>query len=193
MNAYNRCSIRHYQGHIPKFGERVFVDDSAVIIGDVEIGNDSSIWPCSVVRGDMHYIRIGERTSIQDGSILHITHAGPYNAKGWPLLIGDDCTVAHRAVLHGCHLGDRVLIGMGAIVMDGAIIENDVVLAANGLVPPGKTLQGGFLYVGSPARQIRRLTEQELAFFTYSATNYVRLKDQHLSELNKQNEEKKQD
>jgi carbonic anhydrase/acetyltransferase-like protein (isoleucine patch superfamily) len=174
--------IRSYQGKTPQLGQKVFVDPSAVVLGDVSIGDDSSIWPLVVVRGDMHRIRIGARSSIQDGSVLHITHAGPFNPDGFPLLIGDDVTVGHQAMLHGCTIGNRILIGMGSMVMDGAVIEDEVVLGAGSLVPPGKTLHSGYLYVGRPARQVRPLTEKELAFFTYSAGNYVRLKDQHLQE-----------
>ncbi|QLC73032.1 gamma carbonic anhydrase family protein [Pseudomonas sp. LPB0260] len=175
-------AIRSYQQFTPQLGERVFVDASAVILGDVEIGDDSSVWPLVVIRGDMHSIRIGERSSVQDGSVLHITHAGPFNPGGYPLNIGDDVTVGHKVTLHGCSVGNRVLIGMGSIVMDGVVIEDEVVLGAGSLVPPGKRLQSGYLYVGSPARQARPLTEQERSYFRYSADNYVRLKDQHLME-----------
>ena len=175
-------AIRTYQDHRPKLGERAFVDHSAVVIGDVEIGADSSVWPLTVIRGDMHRIRIGARTSVQDASVLHITHAGPFNPEGFPLLIGDDVTIAHKVMLHGCSIGSRVLIGMGSIVMDGAVVEDDVMVGAGSLVPPGKRLASGFLYVGSPVKQVRPLTDKERAFFTYSAGNYVKLKDQHLAE-----------
>ncbi|AOZ12977.1 gamma carbonic anhydrase family protein [Pseudomonas lundensis] len=175
-------SIRPFQQHTPVLGERAFVDRSAVVIGDVEIGADSSVWPLTVIRGDMHRIRIGARTSVQDGCVLHITHAGPFNPDGFPLLIGDDVTIAHKVMLHGCTVGSRVLIGMGSIVMDGAVIEDDVIVGAGSLVPPGKRLDSGFLYVGSPVRPVRALTDKEKAFFTYSAGNYVKLKDQHLAE-----------
>ena len=119
-------SIRPFQQHTPTLGERAFVDRSAVVIGDVEIGADSSVWPLTVIRGDMHRIRIGARTSVQDGCVLHITHAGPFNPAGFPLLIGDDVTIAHKVMLHGCTVGSRILIGMSSIVMDGAVIEDDV-------------------------------------------------------------------
>ena len=175
-------AIRTYQDHRPKLGERAFVDRSAVVIGDVEIGADSSVWPLTVIRGDMHRIRIGARTSVQDASVLHITHAGPFNPEGFPLLIGDDVTIAHKVMLHGCSIGSRVLIGMGSIVMDGAVVEDDVIVGAGSLVPPGKRLASGFLYVGSPVKQVRPLTDKERAFFTYSAGNYVKLNDQHLAE-----------
>jgi len=175
-------AIRTYQGMTPRLGERVFVDASAVLIGDVELGADSSVWPLVTIRGDMHRIRIGARSSVQDGSVLHITHAGPFNPDGYPLLIGADVTIGHKAILHGCTVGDRVLIGMGTIVMDGAVIEDEVVLGAGSLVPPGKRLEGGYLYVGSPVKQARPLTDKEKAFFAYSAANYVKLKDLHLAE-----------
>ena len=183
MRHYTAHSVRTYQGMTPRLGARVLVDPSAVVIGDVVIGDDSSVWPMSVVRGDMHRIRIGARTSIQDGSVLHITHAGPYNPEGFPLTIGDDCTIAHRVVLHGCSIGNRVLVGMGSIVMDGAVVEDDVIIGANALVPPGKHLPGGYLYVGSPAKPARPLTDGERAFFTYGANNYVKLKDKHIHDL----------
>ena len=175
-------AIRTYQGKTPSLGERVFVDPSAVLIGDIELGADSSVWPLVTIRGDMHRIRIGSRTSIQDGSVLHITHAGPFNPDGFPLTIGDEVTVGHKVLLHGCTVGNRVLVGMGCIVMDGAVIEDEVILGAGSLVPPGKVLESGFLYVGSPAKQARPLTDKERAFFAYTAGNYVKLKDQHIAE-----------
>ncbi|KIL03525.1 gamma carbonic anhydrase family protein [Stutzerimonas balearica] len=175
-------SIRSFQQHTPKLGARVFVDPTAVVLGDVEIGEDSSVWPLTVIRGDMHRIRIGARSSIQDGSVLHITHAGPYNPDGFPLTIGDEVTVGHKVTLHGCTLGSRILVGMGSIVMDGAVVEDEVIIAAGSLVPPGKRLESGYLYVGSPVKQARPLTDKERSFFAYTAGNYVRLKDGYLAE-----------
>lgn len=175
-------NIRPYQGMTPKLGERVFVDPSAVVLGDVEIGDDSSVWPLVVIRGDMHRIRIGRCSSIQDGSVLHITHAGPYNPDGFPLIIGDHVTIGHQAMLHGCTIGNRVLVGMGAMIMDGAVVEDEVIVGAGSLVPPGKTLKSGYLYVGRPAKPQRELTQQEREFFTYTAENYSRLKDKHRAE-----------
>lgn len=175
-------AIRSFQQHTPALAERVFVDRSAVVIGDVELGADSSVWPLTVIRGDMHRIRIGQRTSVQDASVLHITHAGPFNPDGFALLIGDDVTIGHKVMLHGCTLGSRILVGMGSTVMDGAVVEDEVIIGAGSLVPPGKRLASGFLYVGSPVRQARALTDKERAFFTYTAGNYVKLKDQHLAE-----------
>lgn len=173
-------SLRTYQHHTPNMGERVYVDPAAVVIGDVTLGDDSSVWPCAVIRGDMHRIRIGARTSVQDGAILHITHAGQFNDEGWPLTIGDDVTIGHSVNLHGCTVGNRVLIGIGSIVLDGAIVEDEVVIGAGTLVPPGKVLESGYMYMGSPCKKIRPLKEKEKAFFTYSANNYVALKETFL-------------
>lgn len=175
-------AIRPYKNSTPTLGERVYVDPASVVIGDVAIGDDSSVWPCAVIRGDMHRIRIGARTSVQDGAILHITHAGQFNEDGWPLTIGDDVTIGHSVNLHGCAIGNRVLIGIGSIILDGAVVEDDVVIGAGSLVPPGKTLESGYMYMGSPCKQVRPLKEQEKAFFTYSANNYVGLKDEFIAD-----------
>jgi carbonic anhydrase/acetyltransferase-like protein (isoleucine patch superfamily) len=183
MRHHTPMSLRGFQGHAPQIGLRVLIDPSAVVQGQVVLGDDVSIWPQVSIRGDMHHISIGERTSVQDGCVLHITHAGPFNPDGWPLAIGSDVTIGHCAVLHGCSVGNRVLVGMSAIVMDGAVVEDDVIIAAGALVAPGKRLRSGHLYAGSPAREARPLSEKELAYFTYSANNYVKLKDQHIAEL----------
>ncbi|MFE8070437.1 gamma carbonic anhydrase family protein [Marinobacteraceae bacterium S3BR75-40.1] len=177
------ADIRSHKGHSPKLGERVWLDPSAVVIGDVELGDDCSVWPMTVIRGDMHRIRIGRRCSIQDGSVLHITHASDFNPGGWPLIIGDEVTIGHKALLHGCEVGSRVLVGMGAIIMDGAVVEDEVIIAAGALVPPGKRLESGYLYRGSPAKQARELTEKEKSFFSYTAGNYVKLKDEYLNNV----------
>ena len=174
--------IRSYQGTSPLIADNVYVDPSAIVIGDVEIGEYSSIWPLAVIRGDVHGIRIGQRTSVQDGSVLHVTHAGPYNPAGFPLLIGDDVTIAHKVTLHGCTIGNRVLIGMSTTILDGATIEDEVVIGAGTLVPPGKRLQGRSLYRGSPAQRVRSLSAEELAMLRYSAEHYVRLKDRYLGD-----------
>jgi carbonic anhydrase/acetyltransferase-like protein (isoleucine patch superfamily) len=172
-------AVRPYQGHTPQYHASVFIDPAAVVIGDVTLGADSSVWPLAVIRGDMHRITIGERTSIQDGSVLHITHAGPFNPEGFPLTIGSDVTVGHNVCLHGCTIGDRVLVGIGSIVLDGAVVEDEVVIGAGTLVPPGKRLESGYLYMGSPCQQVRPLKPQEREFFTYSAGNYVALKNSY--------------
>lgn len=182
-NSTALLNIRPHKGKRPVLGARVFVDPSAVVLGDVEIGEDSSVWPCTVIRGDMHRIRIGSRTSIQDGSVLHITHASDYNPAGHPLLIGDEVTVGHSVNLHGCQIGNRVLIGIGSTVLDGAVIEDEVIIGAGSVVPPGKRLESGFLYVGAPCKQARPLKDSEKSFFKYSANNYVKLKDEHIEEL----------
>ncbi|MGI9275875.1 MAG: gamma carbonic anhydrase family protein [Endozoicomonas sp.] len=173
-------SIRSFRGHTPRLGSQVFIDSTALVLGDVSIGEDSSVWPMAVVRGDMHSISIGARTSIQDGSVLHITHKSTYNPNGFSLKVGNEVTVGHKATLHGCEIHDRCLIGIGAIIMDGAVVEEEVIVAAGCLVPPGKRLQSGFLYKGNPAKMVRPLTEQERSFFSYSAGNYVRLKNEYL-------------
>lgn len=170
-----------FRGYHPELGARVMIDPLALVLGDVKLGDDVSVWPGAVVRGDMHRIRIGARTSVQDGAVLHITHASDFNPDGYPLTIGDDVTIGHQACLHGCTLGNEVLVGIGARVLDGAVVEDQVVIGAGTLVPPGKTLLSGYLYMGSPARQARALTDKERQFFRYSAANYVRLKDDYLA------------
>ena len=173
-------TIRKFNQHTPQLGSKVFVDPTALVVGDVEIGEDSSIWPMAVLRGDVHSIRIGARTSIQDGTVCHVTHAGPYDPEGHDLFVGDNVTVGHKAILHGCRIESNCLIGMGTVVMDGAIVREHAIIGANSLVAPGRELEGGYLWVGSPARKIRKLTEEEIKFFKYSADNYVKLKDQYL-------------
>ncbi|WP_386081480.1 gamma carbonic anhydrase family protein [Vreelandella sp. F11] len=175
-------ALRCYQGMEPQLGERVYIDPASVVIGDVVMGDDCSVWPMTVIRGDMHRIRIGARTSVQDGSVLHITHASDFSPDGFPLTIGDDVTIGHKAILHGCTLGSRILVGMGAIVMDGAVVEDEVIIAAGAVVTPGKHLESGYVYAGNPAKALRPLKDKERAFFPYTAGNYVKLKDRFLAE-----------
>lgn len=175
-------TIHAFRGIQPKFGERVMVAAEAFVLGSVTLGDDVSVWPGAVIRGDMHRIEVGERTSVQDGAVLHITHASDYNPDGHPLVIGSEVIIGHQACLHGCTIGNQVLIGIGATVLDGAIVESQVVIAAGALVPPGKRLARGFMYKGSPAKQARPLTDSEKAYFKYSAGNYVALKDDYLAE-----------
>lgn len=176
-------TLRTFRGHTPQLGERVYIDPACVVLGDVALGDDCSVWPMAVIRGDMHRIRIGARCSVQDGSVLHITHASDFNPGGHPLTIGDDVTIGHKAILHGCTVGDRVLVGMGATVMDGAVVEEEVIIAAGALVTPGKRLESGHVYAGNPAKPLRPLKESERAFFRYTAGNYVKLKDQYLADV----------
>lgn len=175
-------TIRSYKGITPTYDNSVYIDESSVLVGDITLGKDSSVWPLVAARGDVNYIRIGERTNIQDGSVLHLTRASKSNPDGYPLIIGDDVTVGHKVMLHGCQLGNRILVGMGAIVMDNAVVEDDVIIGGGSLVPPNKRLESGYLYVGSPVKQARPLTEQELAFLKISADNYVQLKGEYLAE-----------
>jgi len=165
---------------IPKIGERTYVDEAAVVIGDVVIGDDSSLWPMVVARGDVHSIRIGHRTNIQDGSVLHVTSDNEFTPGGFQLTVGDEVTVGHGAILHACTIGNRVLVGMGATVLDGAVVEDGAMIGAGALVAPGKRLEGGYLYIGSPARQARPLKDREKAYLAFSAQHYMALKDRYL-------------
>jgi carbonic anhydrase/acetyltransferase-like protein (isoleucine patch superfamily) len=173
-------AIQIYHGMQPQLSAGVYVAESAVVIGDVKLGIDVSIWPLSVVRGDVNRIEIGEETNIQDGCVLHVTHRSERNPEGHPLLVGRGVTVGHRVVLHGCTIGDLCLIGTGAILMDGAVVEERVIVGAGALVPPGKRLESGYLYVGTPARPARTLKDDELEYLSYSKDGYVRLKNQYL-------------
>jgi carbonic anhydrase/acetyltransferase-like protein (isoleucine patch superfamily) len=173
-------SIRKFNNILPKIGKSTYIDDSAVVIGDVTIGDNVSIWPTTVVRGDVESITIGDDTNIQDGSVLHVTHYGKFTDRGYPLIIGKGVTVGHRAVVHACKIGDYCLIGMGAIIMDDAVIEDYVMLGAGALVPSGKILESGHLYVGSPAKLIRPLTDSEREFLVYSSRHYMELKNKYL-------------
>jgi len=176
-------SLRSYQGKAPQTASSNYVDSSAVLIGDITLAADVSIWPLVAARGDVNSISIGARTNVQDGSVLHVTRKSKKNPQGIPLVIGEDVTVGHKALLHACQIGDRVLVGMGAIVLDGAIIEDDVMLGAGALVPPGKRLVSGYLYIGSPAKQARVLTKDEITFLKTSADKYVILKDEYIADL----------
>ena len=171
--------IRPFGGHIPQLASDSFVDKSAVLIGDIVLGAESSVWPLCVLRGDVNTIRIGCRSNIQDGSVLHVSHPTAAKPEGSPLVIGNEVTIGHRAMLHGCTIGSRVLVGMGTIVLDDAEIGSDTVIGAGSLVPPRKRLAGGFLYMGVPVRQIRALTEAEREHLRYSAAHYVKLAALH--------------
>lgn len=173
-------AIRPYKGVLPTIAPTAYVDDSAVVIGEVVVGEHSSIWPMCSVRGDVNFIRIGERTNIQDGTVIHVSHRHAGNPEGRAALIGNDITVGHQCVLHACTIEDRCLIGMGSIVMDDAILGAGLILGAGSLVTEGKELEGGYLWIGRPAKRVRELTEHEKAWLEYSARHYVRLKDDYL-------------
>ena len=166
-------TIRAYLNHVPQLGERVYVDEAAVVIGKVNLADEVSIWCGAVVRGDVNTIQIGKRSNVQDGSVLHVTGGSANHPAGSPLIIGEDVTIGHHVTLHGCIIGNRVLVGMGAIVLDDVVIEDEVMIGAGSLVPPRKRLQSGLMYMGSPAKAVRELTEAEKAFLRQSAQNYV--------------------
>jgi carbonic anhydrase/acetyltransferase-like protein (isoleucine patch superfamily) len=172
-------AIRDFQGTTPRIHASAYVDPAAVVIGDVTVGEHTSIWPMAVVRGDVNSVVIGAYTNVQDGSVIHCTHDGPYTPGGYPTRIGDRVTIGHNAVVHACTVGEYCLVGMSATIMDGAVLEPRVMLGAGSLVPPGKVLEGGCLWVGVPAKRVRALTERELESLNYSAEHYVRLKNKY--------------
>ncbi|KAB0302009.1 gamma carbonic anhydrase family protein [Vibrio fortis] len=176
-------SIRSYKGIAPKIGQDVYIDETAVLVGDIKIGDDSSVWPLVAARGDVNHIHIGQRTNVQDGSVLHVTHKNKENPDGYPLIIGNDVTIGHKVMLHGCTIQDRVLVGMGAIILDNVVVEQEVMIGAGSLVPPNKVLESGYLYVGSPVKQARPLTDKERAFLQKSADNYVQNKNDYLDSV----------
>jgi carbonic anhydrase/acetyltransferase-like protein (isoleucine patch superfamily) len=176
-------NIRAFQGKSPVLGEGTYVDEAASVIGDVVLGDDVSIWPGTVVRGDVNYIRIGARTNVQDGTIIHVTHDGPYGKPGgFATIIGEDVTIGHAAVIHACVIEDACLIGMGSTVLDGATIRKNGFVGAGAVIPPGKTVESGELWLGNPAKCVRKLNEKEIEQLYYSAQHYVRLKDKYLDE-----------
>ena len=183
-----QLNLRAFQNIFPQLDQNVYVDSTAVLVGDIHIGEDSSIWPLVVARGDVNHIRIGQGSNVQDGSVLHVTHKNTDNPDGYPLLIGDEVTIGHQAMLHGCTIGNRVLIGMASIILDGAVIEDEVMIGAGSLVPPKKRLESGYLYVGRPVKAIRPLTQAERDFLQKSARNYIALKDQYSADLSVQSE-----
>ena len=176
-------TLRSYKGIFPDIDESAYIDESAVLVGDIVVGEDSSVWPLVAARGDVNHIHIGNRSNIQDGCVLHVTHKNESNPEGFPLLIGNEVTIGHKVMLHGCTIKDRVLVGMASIVLDGAVIESDVMIGAGSLVPPNKTLESGYLYVGTPVKQARPLKDYERAFLTKSAENYVQNKNEYLTDI----------
>jgi carbonic anhydrase/acetyltransferase-like protein (isoleucine patch superfamily) len=185
MHAFYRppkwpsMNIRPFRNISPKLGERVFVDSSAVVIGRVTLGDDVSVWPTAVIRGDVNDISIGARSNIQDGSVLHVTSPSPQLPNGIPMVIGENVTIGHSCVLHACTIGNYCLVGMGAIVLDGAALEDYVFIGAGAVVTPGKRLTRG-LYLGSPARRVRDLTEAEITELYESADHYVEIKGDYM-------------
>ncbi|MGB4811687.1 MAG: gamma carbonic anhydrase family protein [Methylophilaceae bacterium] len=173
-------NIQSFAGYVPLIEKEVYIHPTSIIIGDVKIGENSSIWPNTVIRGDVNGIRIGQNTNIQDLSMLHVNHRSSQDPAGSPLMIGDNVTIGHTVILHGCTIADDCLIGMGSIVMDKAVVQKQVLLAAGSLVPVGKVLESGYLYVGRPAKKVRPLTAEEITHIRYSAQNYVQLKNQYL-------------
>jgi carbonic anhydrase/acetyltransferase-like protein (isoleucine patch superfamily) len=171
--------VRPFLDASPILGERVYVDPLALVVGDVVLGDDVSIWPFTVVRGDSNYVRIGARSNVQDGSVLHVTRPYPGSDAGWPLLIGEDVVMGHKVTVHGCTIGNRVLVGIGAIVLDGAEVGDDVLIGAGSVVTPGKKLAPGGLYLGNPARRARELTAAEIARIPVMAGFYVALKKEY--------------
>ena len=174
-------TLRPYLDQFPRLGERVYVDPAASVIGDVELADDVSVWPGCVVRGDVNFIRVGARTNIQDGTVIHVSHDGPHaRLGGFATVIGEDVTIGHKAIVHACRIGNAALIGMGAIVLDGAVVESHGFVGAGAVVPPGKTVGRGELWLGNPARKVRVLSEADIEGLYYSAQHYVRLKNRYL-------------
>ncbi len=174
-------NIQSYQNQLPMLAEGVYVHPNATVIGEVAVGQDSSIWPGAVVRGDVNHINIGEGTNVQDLSMLHVSHKSSWDPEGAPLIIGNHVTIGHTVILHGCTIEDECLIGMGSLVMDKAVVQKHVLLGAGSLVPEGKVLESGYLYLGRPAKRVRKLTNEEIAHFMYSANHYIKLKNQYLA------------
>lgn len=173
-------NVRVYRNVQPKLGANVYVDPAATVIGDVELGDDVSVWPGAVLRGDVERIRIGARTNVQDGAVLHVTHDGPYTPGGQPCIVGADVTIGHGAVIHACTIEDCCLIGMHATVLDGAVVKRHAFVGAGALVAPGKVVGEGELWIGNPARCVRMLGDTEIEALRYSARHYVELKDDYL-------------
>lgn len=175
-------NLRPYQGISPSLGRDCWIDPQSTVIGDVVLGDEVSVWPQAVIRGDVRHIRIGDRSNVQDAAVLHVTHDGPYTPGGRPLLIGHDVTIGHGAILHACTVGNTCLIGMKAVILDGAVLEDECMIGAGAVVSPGKRVARGTLWLGNPARHVRDLTPTEIENLHYSSRHYVRLKDRYLAE-----------
>ena len=175
-------AISNYLDTAPVIGERVFLHPSAQVIGDVKLGDDSSVWCNTVLRGDVNRIVIGRGTNVQDLTMGHVSHKTPEKPEGSPLIVGDHVTVGHSVILHGCTIGNECLIGMGTIILDDAVVQDRVMIGAGSLVTQGKILESGMLYMGRPAKAVRRLTDEEIAYLMYSAQHYMRVKDNYLKD-----------
>ena len=177
MQENRDMKVYPYKNQLPVVANGVYIDESAKVMGNVIIGKDSSIWSMVSIRGDVNRIEIGERTNIQDACVLHGSPDCDFYPGGFPVLIGSNVTVGHGAILHGCKIQDSCLIGIGAIILDGAELGEGLIIAAGSLVPPNKKLESGYLYVGSPVKKIRELSEMEKLHLNYSADSYVQLKN----------------
>jgi carbonic anhydrase/acetyltransferase-like protein (isoleucine patch superfamily) len=167
--------IEIYLGTEPKIAATAWVHESATIIGKCDIGEHTSIWPGSILRGDVNTITIGENTNIQDGTIIHVTHKGPFTREGKAVVIGSNVTIGHGVILHACDIEDYAFVGIGSTVLDGAVIRSGAMIGACALVTGNQDLAGGFLYLGQPAIKVRALTEEEQENIKYSAAHYVQL------------------
>ena len=174
-------ALRPFLDKHPSLGQRVYIDPACTVIGEVELGDDVSVWPGTVIRGDVNHIHIGARTNVQDGTVIHVSHDSPYNKGGYPTLVGEGVTIGHGCIIHACTIGDYCLIGMGACILDGAVIEANAFIAAGAVIGPGKRVRSGELWAGNPARLMRQLSEKDIEGLRYSADHYVRLKDQYLA------------
>ncbi len=180
MTINNKPNIRSYNNIMPTIANTCYIDPSAILIGNVTIKNNSSIWCNTLARGDVSYIHIGENTNIQDLTMLHVTHYNPNRSAEYPLIIGNNVTVGHNCCLHASTIHDNVLVGMGSIILDNAVINSNIIIGAGSLVPPNKTLESGYLYYGNPLQKVRPLSIAEIEHIEYSAMHYVKLKNTYL-------------
>lgn len=174
--------IRDFENIEPTIESSAYIDEQASVIGDVQIGADSSVWPGTVIRGDVNKIRIGERTNIQDNSTVHVSHDSHFNPGGFATIIGDDVTIGHQVIVHACTIGDHCLVGMGSLIMDGTVVEPGTIIGAGSLVTQNKVIEGGYLWIGRPVKRIRKLTAEEIERIDYSAQHYVRLKNRYVGQ-----------
>jgi len=182
LKSWLQCDkmIRDFENITPVIDSSAYIDEQASVIGDVHIGTDSSVWPFTVLRGDVNKIRIGNKTNIQDNSTVHVSHDSQFNPGGFAASIGNEVTVGHQVIIHACTIRDRCLIGMGSLIMDGVVVEEDTIVGAGSLVTQNKILEGGYLWMGRPAKRVRALTDDEKERIVYSADHYVRLKNRYL-------------